>query len=128
MERDPSVSTMTETLTRSQREKIEKIGKIDPQERRDPSCVTTAVKKAAPLQCAPSLRLRDQKVTDLEETEEVAVVTEEEEVMTKSPEAAEDPVRAEAEEEEKDEVTTEAEVVLVRIDPQRPKSESMEVP
>ena len=108
------MSTMTETLTRSQREKIEKIGKIDPQERRDPSCVTTAVKKAAPLQCAPSLRLKDQKVTDLEETEEVAVVTEEEEVMT-SQEAAEDPVRVEAEEEERDV----PEVVLVR----KPQSE-----
>lgn len=46
-ERDPSVSTMTETLTRSQREKIEKIGKTDPPERRESSYVTTAVKKAA---------------------------------------------------------------------------------
>jgi hypothetical protein len=105
---------MTETLTRSQREKKEKIGKKDHPERRDLSYVTTVVKKAAPLQCAPSLRLRDQKVTDLEETEEVAVVTEEEEVMT-SQEAPEDPVRVEAEEEERDV----PEVVLVR----KPKSE-----
>ena len=89
MERDPSVSTMTETLTKSRREKIETIRK-----------------------------------TDLEETEGAAVVTEEEEVMT-SPEAAEDPVRVEAEEEEKGAVNTEAEVVLVMIDPQRPKNDTL---